>query len=65
MRVPTDPGAVDWTVTTREGSRREQSRRWPRLSVRERLEALDEMTDLAERFAAMPRRHFGDRPRER
>lgn len=42
---------IDWSVTTWEGSRREQLRRCRRLTVRERLEALDEMTDLAERLA--------------
>jgi len=51
-----DGAATDWSVTTWQGSRREQLRRWRRLSVRQRLEALDEMTDLAERLARMPRR---------
>lgn len=56
----TEPDPVDWSAATWEGSRREQLRRWRRLTVRERLEALDEMTDLAERFAAMPRRGAED-----
>lgn len=46
---------IDWSVTTWEGSRREQIRRWRRLTVRERLEALDEMTALAERLGSLPR----------
>lgn len=46
---------IDWSVTTWEGSRREQIRRWRRLTVRERLEALDEMTELAERLGSLPR----------
>lgn len=37
----------DWSTTTFEGSRREQLRRWLRLSVRQRLEALDRLSDLA------------------
>jgi len=55
MNEPED--GIDWSVTTWEGSRREQLCRWRRLTVRERLEALDELTNLAERLAAMPRRH--------
>lgn len=47
---------IDWSMTTWEGSRREQIRRWRRLTVRERLEALDEMTDLAERLSRLPRK---------
>lgn len=41
---------IDWSKTTFEGSRREQLRRWQTLTVRERLEALDSLTELAERF---------------
>ena len=42
---------IDWSLTTWEGSRREQLRRWRKLSLRERLHAVEEMADLA--------RHFG------
>jgi len=38
---------IDWSKTTFEGSRREQLRRWHALSLRERLEALDRLSDLA------------------
>ena len=41
---------IDWSKTTFEGSRREQLRRWRALSLRERLEALDRLSDLAGRF---------------
>jgi len=41
---------IDWSKTTFEGSRREQLRRWQTLTVRERLEALDSLTEFAERF---------------
>ena len=38
---------IDWSKTTFEGSRREQLRRWHALSLRQRLEALDQLSDLA------------------
>lgn len=41
---------IDWSKTTFEGSRREQLRRWHALSLRERLEALDRLSDLARPF---------------
>jgi CRISPR-associated protein Csx17 len=43
--------SIDWSKTTFEGSRREQLRRWRELSLRQRLEALDRLSDLAGRFA--------------
>ena len=39
---------IDWSLTTWVGARREQVRRWLRLSVRERLEAVDRMGRTAE-----------------
>lgn len=42
---------IDWSVTTWEGSRRAQLRNWRTLTLRERLEALDRMAELAEAFA--------------
>lgn len=44
---------IDWSKTTWEGSRREQLRAWCRLSLRERLLAVEEMAMLAKRFAEM------------
>lgn len=41
---------IDWSKTTFEGSRREQLRRWRALSLRQRLEALDRLSDLARPF---------------
>jgi CRISPR-associated protein Csx17 len=41
---------IDWSKTTFEGSRREQLRRWRELTVRQRLEALDRLSDLAGPF---------------
>jgi len=51
--TPSGSDPIDWTLTTWEGSRRAQLRRWCALTLRERLVALDEMTDLAHRFAEM------------
>lgn len=45
----------DWSAATWDGHRRAQLRRWRSLSLRQRLEALDEMTELAEHFASLRR----------
>lgn len=47
--------AIDWRKTTFERSRREQLRQVQRMTVRQRLEALDELTRLSERLQALPR----------
>lgn len=47
---------ADWSSVTWEGSRRAQLRAALTLTVRERLLAMQELSDLAERLAAMPRR---------
>lgn len=44
---------IDWSLTTWEGSRRAQLRQWCKLSLRERLCALEEMGELAQHFADM------------
>jgi hypothetical protein len=49
-RAPSKAG-IDWSLGTWEGNRRAQLRSWRRLSLRERLEALDDMNELAEAFA--------------
>ncbi len=46
---------INWELTTWEGSRREQLRRWRELSLREKLEGLEEMADLADRLGKAPR----------
>lgn len=43
----------DWSLTTWEGSRREQLRRWAELSLEEIIRAQEDMRELAERFAQM------------
>lgn len=46
---------MDWRKTTFDGSRREQLRRARAMTVRQRLEAMDELAALSERMRAMPR----------
>lgn len=41
---------IDWSLTTWEGSRREELRRWRKLTLREKLQAVDEMGNLASHF---------------
>ena len=43
--------SIDWSLGTWEGSRRAQLRNWRKLTLRERLQALDDMNELAEAFA--------------
>ncbi len=38
---------ADWTLATWEGSRRNQIRHWLLLSVRERLQAIEELARVA------------------
>jgi hypothetical protein len=43
---------IDWSLTTWEGSRREQRRRWAALPLENIIAALEEMEDLAREFAS-------------
>jgi len=52
MGLEADAG---WESTTWEGSRRAQLRAALALTVRERLQAVEELAELARRLAAMPR----------
>ena len=45
-----EPYGIDWSLTTWEGSRREQIRRWSELTMDEILAAQEEMADLAEKL---------------
>jgi hypothetical protein len=49
-----EPGAdgIDWTLTTWEGVRREQLRRWAALSLEEIIRAQEEMAELAGQLTA-------------
>lgn len=49
--------SFDWNLTTWEGSRREQLRRWAQLTLEEIVQAQEEMADLNERFAEMRRKN--------
>lgn len=46
---------ASWETATWEGSRRARLRAALTLTVRERLQALEELAELARRLAAMPR----------
>ena len=47
MSEMTDKPVIDWSLTTYEGARREQLRRWSQLSLTQVIEALEEMEQLA------------------
>lgn len=49
-----------WTETTWEGNRRAQLRRALELTLRERLQAVEDMAEVAQRFQEM--RSRGDAP---
>jgi len=48
---------INWDITTWEGSRREQLRRWQALTLRERLQAAEDLGELAKRLRDMPKKH--------
>jgi hypothetical protein len=52
---PQTPDEIDWSLTTFEGSRREQLRRWRALSFEEMLAALEEMEEFARMMGAKRR----------
>jgi hypothetical protein len=52
--MPTDDSKsddIDWSLTTWEGARREQMRRWRRMPLADMILALEEMQVLAEKLA--------------
>jgi hypothetical protein len=52
MTLPTDsPDQIDWSLTTWEGTRREELRRWAELPLERMILALEEMQELAEELA--------------
>jgi hypothetical protein len=44
---------IDWRLTTWDGSRREQLRRWAALPLERVILAIEEMQDLTEHFQRM------------
>jgi hypothetical protein len=57
------PAEAGWETATWEGSRRAQLRAALALTVRERLQALEELAELAQRLATMPRTQGQSRER--
>ncbi len=55
MKAARQADGIDWTLTTWEGARREQLRRWAELSLEEILLAQEEMAELSERLAGIPK----------
>lgn len=47
--------SFDWSLTTWEGSRREQLRQWAKLTLEEIVRAQEEMAELNERLSRAPR----------
>ena len=45
---PVDP--IDWSLTSWEGARREQLRRWSQLPLERIIAALEEMQQISEAF---------------
>jgi hypothetical protein len=60
---PTD-NDIDWSLTSWEGSRRAQLRRWLALTVRERLQAIEEMVELSARIAGSLRPSERNAPKD-
>jgi hypothetical protein len=60
---PTD-NDIDWSLTSWEGSRRAQLRRWLALTVRERLQAIEEMAELSARIAGSLRASERNAPKD-
>jgi hypothetical protein len=48
--TPEEEAQIDWSLCTWEGSRHAQHKAFLALSLREKLEAVEEMADLARRF---------------
>jgi hypothetical protein len=44
--------AIDWSLTTWEGARREQLRRWAELPLENVVRALEEMQELAAKLSS-------------
>jgi len=49
-KIETDP--IDWSLTTWEGSLREQLRRWSELPLESIVRAQEEMQDLADQLGS-------------
>jgi hypothetical protein len=52
MQASDLPSDIDWSLTTWEGARREQLRRWAALPLESVVAALEEMETLTRQFAS-------------
>lgn len=52
--IERETDGIDWSLTTWEGARREQLRRWAALPLERIIVALEEMQELAEQFGQAP-----------
>ena len=52
--LPAEFDDFDWRLTTWDGSRREQLRRWAELPFERVLAALEEMEDIARALGSLP-----------
>ena len=52
MPQPDPVDGIDWSLTTWEGARREQLRRWAELPLERIILALEEMEELAQQFGS-------------
>lgn len=53
----------DWRLTSFEGSRREQLRRWAQLPLENILLAIEEMQDIAQMLGTAPAGEYGESAR--
>lgn len=61
MSNPDQPRqAIDWSLTTWEGWRREQLRRWAELSLEDIIRTQENTREISERFAQMRAAPRGD-----
>jgi hypothetical protein len=64
--MPTDEPQtpeIDWSLTTWEGARREQMRRWGRMSLAEMILALEEMQAVAQKLSPTDHSHRAPIPK--
>ena len=59
MKTEQERAMVDWRLTTWEGARREQLRRWAGLPLESIILALEEMEELARWFSQTPQADKG------
>lgn len=51
---PRSEKEFDWSLTTWEGSRREQMRRWAQLPLEDAIKALEEMEKVSDHLLPVP-----------